>query len=171
MTHDLFSLRVGVVSSVPASPSKVSAWQPRFVNVNHVVALAVDLKHLLSEDGAKNLILFQVSMIRNSFDATVRKPKLLLHHTHNWARRYSHASIAFHTLLYLLNVPDALVLVDGTLHNSYYDYLIEDLAYFSFAFIDKVCLLSFEVFFEVAYDLHLYVKHVGHFLSSSLTCC
>ena len=48
-----------------------------------MVALAVDLQHLLREERSENLVAIRVTLLRYSFDATVRQSKLRLHQAYN----------------------------------------------------------------------------------------
>ena len=47
MADDLVGLGVRVGARVPARPPEVAARQPRFVDIDDMVALAVDREHLL----------------------------------------------------------------------------------------------------------------------------
>ena len=62
MAHDLLWLRVCVIASVPAGAPEVGTWNPCLVDVNDVVALAVDLQHFLREKRTENLVSLGVTL-------------------------------------------------------------------------------------------------------------
>ena len=73
-----------------------------------------------------------------------------------------------HALLDLSHVPNALVAIDGGLHNTSNGSLLEDLLHLDSALVYEVPLLALVVFVEVANHLHLDVEEVGHLFASSL---
>lgn len=155
-------------ASVPTCAPEVRARQPRLINVDDMIALCVDCEHLLSVHRAKNPVAFGVALMRDSLDAPVRQSELRLHLTHDRTRRHFHASMLLHALLDLSHVPNALVAIDGGLHNTSNGSLLEDLLHLDLALVNEVPLPALVVFEEVTNDLHLDVEEVGHLFASSL---
>ena len=106
--------------------------------------------------------------MRDPLDAPVRQSELRLHLTHDRTRRHFHASVVLHALLDLSHAPNALVAIDGGLHNTGNGSLLEDLLHLDLALVNEVPLLALVVFVEVANHLHLDVEEGGHLLASSL---
>ena len=155
MAYDLVGLWVGVFARIPAIAPKIGTRQPCFVDINNMVALAVDWEHLLGVQRTEDPVSLWVTLIRYSFDSTVCQAKLRLHQAYDFAWRHLHTTLSLDSLLNLLSTPDALVRVDSALNDAHYRCLLKYLTYLHLALLNEVCLLSLHIFGQIPYSLQL----------------
>ena len=70
---------VAATLQAPATLSEVTSWNPAFIAVDDVTALAVDLEHLLSVEATKDLAPLGVASHGDSLDAAITETILRLH--------------------------------------------------------------------------------------------
>ena len=109
VSHRLFWQRVVLARSIPAVRAEVGDRHPALVNIDYVCAVWVDLEHLTSIQVSKNSVLFRVTNVRDSLDATKAEVELLLQDSQNCTKRHFSSYVFARFKLDLLCIPDALL--------------------------------------------------------------
>ena len=84
---------------VPVPSLEVRLWKPALIDVNDMMALTIQLEHLLCIEGAAYSVILRVSSIADALDTTVAELELLLHGTQHSSLRYRKANLLVYQLL------------------------------------------------------------------------